>query len=309
MSPKKKASQKIKTAGIKAVASLAAPSDYQQLLAAIKSRIQTARVQAHLAANRELVRLYWDLGRLIVERQKIEGWGKAVIEKLSTDLSQEFPEMSGFTSRNLWLIRKFYLAHSEGLENLKQAVAELADSSAVPQPLAVVFETGSVLAQSARELLKQAVSEVEIGSCPEALLAIPWGHNIKLFQKLKDPVLRLWYAAQTSQHGWSRAVLVHQIESELHLRATSQSNNFAATLTDPQSDLARELIKDSFNLEFLDIRESIRERELEESLIANLRDFLLELGTDEGVPLAVAKRVFGEDPKAIIEELNQALIA
>ena len=80
-------------------------------------------------------------------------------------------------------------------------------------------------------------------------------------------------------HGWSRAVLVHQIESELHLRATSQSNNFAATLTDPQSDLARELIKDSFNLEFLDIRESIRERELEESLIANLRDFLLELGT------------------------------
>ncbi len=155
----------------------------------------------------------------------------------------------------------------------------MADNPASPEPQAVVSERGSILAQPAREVLKQAVSEFEIGSCPKALLAIPWGHNIKLFQKLKDPALRLWYAAKTSEHGWSRSVLVHQIESELHLRATSQDNNFAATLPDPQSDLARELIKDSFNLEFLDVRESIRERELEESLIANLRDFLLELGT------------------------------
>ena len=277
--PKKKITSGKQTSSAPSEASTPVPSDYPQLLSAIKLRIRTARVQAHLAANRELVHLYWDLGRLIVERQKIEGWGKAVIERLSSDLFQEFPEMSGFTSRNLWLIRKFYLAHSEGLENLKQAVAELAESPAVPQQPAVDFEIGSVLAQPVREILKQAVSEFEIGTCPDALLAIPWGHNIKLFQKLKDPALRLWYAAKTSEHGWSRAVLVHQIESELHLRASSQNNNFAATLPDPQSDLARELIKDSFNLEFLDVRESIRERELEDSLIANLRDFLLELGT------------------------------
>lgn len=153
---------------------------------------------------------------------------------------------------------------------LKQAVAELGEASATP---AIIRQ------QPVREVLRQAVAELERSQCPEPLLSIPWGHNLKLTEKLKDPALRLWYAAKTSEHGWSRAVLVHQIESELHLRATSQSNNFALTLPDPQSDLARELIKDSFTLEFLDVRESIRERELEDSLIANLRDFLLELGT------------------------------
>lgn len=247
------------------------PSDYPQLLAELKSRIQNARVQAHLAVNRELIRLYWDLGRMIVERQKIEGWGKAVIERLSTDLRTSFPEMTGLSARNLWDARKLFLTYHEGLVILQQAVAELPETSEdchLPN-----------LARPAREILRQAVAEIECSQCPEPLLSIPWGHNLKLIEKLKDPALRLWYAAQTAEHGWSRAVLVHQIESQLHLRATSQDNNFAATLPDPQSDLARELIKDSFNLEFLDVRESIRERELEESLIAKLRDFLLELGT------------------------------
>ena len=97
MPPKKKASRKTKPAVTKAAASLAAPGDYPQLLAALKSRIQIARVQAHLAVNRELIRLYWDLGRMIVERQKIEGWGKAVIERLSTDLRTAFPAMTGLS--------------------------------------------------------------------------------------------------------------------------------------------------------------------------------------------------------------------
>lgn len=124
----------------------------------------------------------------------------------------------------------------------------------------------------------QPVAQFQI-TLLHAVIALPWGHNIVLIEKLKDLQTRAFYAAQAVEHGWSRAVLVHQIESELHLRATSQSNNSDQTLPDPQSDLARELIKDSFNLEFLDVRDSIRERELEESLIAKLRDFLLELGT------------------------------
>lgn len=140
-------------------------------------------------------------------------------------------------------------------------------------------ETGSLLQQPVGEDLQQAAAELQYGDPPTQLLAIPRFHNVVLIEKLKDPEPRLWYAAQTAVHGWSRAVLVHQIESELHLRATSRDNNFAVTLPDPQSDLARELIKDSFNLEFLDVRESLRERELEDSLIANLRDFLLELGS------------------------------
>jgi predicted nuclease of restriction endonuclease-like (RecB) superfamily len=284
---KKKTARKTERALSETEGAISAPSDYPQLLAALKLRIQTARVQAHLAANRELVQLYWDLGRIIVEQQEIEGWGKSVIERISFDLVAEFPDMKGLSLSNLWRMRSFYLAHSQlsailaqpvrelegtapGGGNLAQPVRELGKASALP---------AGNLQQAVGEILKQAVAGLERSQCPEPLLSIPWGHNITLIEKLKDPALRLWYAAQTSEHGWSRAVLVHQIESELHLRATSQSNNFALTLPDPQSDLARELIKDSFNLEFLDVRESIRERELEESLITNLRDFLLELGT------------------------------
>ena len=199
------------------------PGDYPQLLSAIKSRIQTARVQAHLAANRELVRLYWDLGKLIVERQEIEGWGKAVVERLSADLCAAFPEMKGLSPRNLWLMRRFYLVYQQDLTILQQPAAELPCSPSKT-------ETGSILAQPAREFLQQAAADLQDGHPPQLLLAIPWFHNVVLIEKLKDPELRLWYASQTAEHGWSRAVLVHQIESELHLRATSQTNNFSLTV-------------------------------------------------------------------------------
>jgi len=244
------------------------PSSYPELLSAIKSRLSTARVKAHLAANRELIQLYWDLGQLIVQQQRQEGWGKAIVEKLSIDLRRDFPEMSGLTVSNLWNARKFFLAYGDPTD-LQQAVGD-------PDP---ARGSQANLQQPVGEILRQAVADLEAGQCPELLLTIPWGHNLKLTEKLKDPRLRLWYADQTTHHGWSRAVLVHQIESELHLRAESHNNNFPGTLPDTQSDLARELIKDSFNLEFLDVREDLRERELEDSLIANLRNFLLELGT------------------------------
>jgi predicted nuclease of restriction endonuclease-like (RecB) superfamily len=264
---KKKTAQKADYALSERDGTIPVPSDYPQLLSALKSRIQTARIQAHVAVNRELVRLYWDLGSMIVEKQEIEGWGKSVIERLSSDLRTAFPEMTGLSVSNLWNARKFYHVHCESIAILQQPVGELGEAPLV------------ILQQAVGEILRQAAAELECSQCPDPLLAIPWGHNITLIERVKDPGLRLWYAAQAAEHGWSRAVLVHQIETELHLRVTSEDNNFAITLPDPQSDLARELIKDSFNLEFLDVRESIRERELEESLIANLRDFLLELGT------------------------------
>ena len=265
--PKKTTEQNTEQKPTEAERSLV-PSDYQELLTAVKERIRAGRVRAHLAANQELVRLYWDLGKLIVERQESQGWGKAVVKRLSADLCADFSEMKGLSLSNLWRMRSFYLAYNQDLTILAQPARDL-DEEPLDSP---------ILAQPARELLQQAAADFRCGHPPQTLLEIPWFHNVVLIEKLKDPALRLWYAAQTAEHGWSRAVLVHQIESELHLRSTSQDNNFAATLPDPQSDLARELIKDSFNLEFLDIRDSILERELEEALIANLRDFLLELG-------------------------------
>jgi predicted nuclease of restriction endonuclease-like (RecB) superfamily len=218
MAKKMSALQKAKPSS-EGAAPLAVPNDYPGLLSALKSRIQTARVQAHLAVNRELIRLYWDIGRMIVGRQEIEGWGKAVVERLSTDLCTAFPEMKGLSLSNLWRMRSFFLAYSRLPEILAQAARELDEAS----------QTAEVLAQLARDsdvspILRQAVAEFEQGSVPEVLLAIPWFHNVVLVEKLKDSEIRLWYAAKAAEHAWSRAVLVHQIESDLHLRAATQSS-------------------------------------------------------------------------------------
>ncbi len=221
----------------------ALPASYGELLDELKQRIRTARVKAALSVNRELITLHWDIGRLIVTRQREEGWGRSVVERLSRDLRFEFPDLKGYSPQNLWNMRAFYLAWTEEVEELQQTVGEM-DGENFPQ---VVGE-------------------------------IPWGHSLQLISKLEHPLERLWYAQQTIEHGWSRAVLVHQIESDLYERQGKALTNFEQALPAPQSDLARELVKDPYNLEFLGIADEVSERELERSLLDHLKDFLLELG-------------------------------
>lgn len=219
------------------------PKGYWDLLEEIKRRISEARVRATLAVNRELVELYWNIGKLIIERQKHERWGSSVIERLSKDLRRSFPDVKGFSASNIWRMRAFYLAYAAQSENL---------------------------AQSARETPAEDL--------PQAVAEIPWGHNTVLVEKVKDPVARLWYAQQTIEHGWSRNVLVHQIESDLYHRQGRALTNFPQTLPAPQSDLAHELVKDPYNFDFLGLTDDISERQLEESLTDHLTRFLLELG-------------------------------
>ena len=203
---------------------------YGALLEDLKARIRTAQVRAALAVNRELVLLYWQIGREILARQREAGWGAKVVERLAVDLRREFPEMTGFSARNLKYMRAFAEAYP--------------DEPFVQQPVA----------------------------------QIPWGHNIALLDKVKEPAEREWYARKTIEHGWSRNVLVHQIESGLHRRQGQAVTNFERTLPAPQSDLACELIKDPYHFDFLQLGEEARERELERGLLLHLRDFLLELG-------------------------------
>jgi hypothetical protein len=149
------------------------------------------------------------VGRVIVERQDQEGWGKGVIDRLAADIIREFPSLQGFSSSNIWRMRAFYLAYTKEVANLAQPVRDLDDAN-LPQPAA----------------------------------EIPWGHNVILIEKIKDPLQRLWYAQKAIQQGWSRAVLVHQIELDLFRREGRAITNFEQTLPAPQSDLARQTLKD-----------------------------------------------------------------
>ncbi|HEX2951941.1 MAG TPA: PDDEXK nuclease domain-containing protein [Armatimonadota bacterium] len=203
---------------------------YEQFLREVKERIRAAQVRAALAVNSELVCLYWRIGNEILTRQQQLGWGTKVIERLSADLHRDFPDMKGFSPRNLAYMRDFAQAWPD--------------------------ET----------ILQQVVAK------------IPWGHNVRLLDAVKNPDERLWYARQTIEHGWSRNVLLHQIDTGLFQRQGHALTNFARTLPATQSDLADQVLKDPYNFDFLTLGADAQERDLEHGLVTHIRDFLLELG-------------------------------
>ena len=231
------------------------PKNYPQFLEDIKSRIRTAQIKAALSASREMIILYWDIGRSIIDRQTREGWGKSVVERLGVDLQKEFPGVGGFSVGNLWRMRALYISYTVDTGKLVQTARDLG---------------GPILAQLAREL--------DGSSLPSVLLQIPWFHNVILIEKIKDPLERLWYAHQTVENGWSRPVLVLQIESGLYERQGRAVTNFKRTLPTPQSDLAQETIKDPYTFDFLTIADGAHERQLEQGLLSHIQKFLLELG-------------------------------
>ena len=206
------------------------PEGYADWLADLKGRIHTAQQRATLAVNRELVLLYWQIGRDILARQAAQGWGAKVIERLAHDLRAAFPDMKGFSPRNLKYMRAFAQAWPEA-EFVQQAAAQM-----------------------------------------------PWGHNLVLLGRLNTPAERRWYAAKAIEHNWSRNVLNIQIETRLLERSGTAVTNFDANLPQPQSDLARESLKDPYRFDFLGLTDEAQEREIENSLVRHVTEFLLELG-------------------------------
>lgn len=203
---------------------------YDEFLHELKTRIRTAQIRASLSVNRELVLLYWQIGRDILIRQKQQGWGAKVIDRLSADLRNAFPDMKGFSPRNLKYMR---------------ALAE---------------------AWQDEPFVQQLVAQ------------IPWGHNVRILDYVKNAQERQWYIQKTIENGWSRDVLVLQIESCLYHRQGKAITNFAQTLPPLQSDLAQQLLKDPYNFDFLTLDSEAHERDLERGLIQHIREFLLELG-------------------------------
>lgn len=263
--------------------SFVAPT-YAAFLRGIKARIQSARTEAALAVNRELIALYWEIGRQIVAAQAHKGYGDRVVERLAVDLARAFPDLRGFTVSNLWRMRAVHLAYTEEVRKLAQPVRE--SRKRLPGVQATVARRGrkappAILAQAVREFPPGAtalLAALDGREPPPAILQIPWGHNVVLIQKLPHPALRLWYAEQSRRNGWSRAALELQIANGLHLRQGQAPNNFAATLPATAADQAAQVLKDPYTFDFLSLGPRARERDFESALLDNLTNFLLELG-------------------------------
>lgn len=206
------------------------PVDYKNLLAELKERITSERLRVTFAANAAMILLYWDIGQTILRRQKREGWGAKVIDRLSADLRKAFPNMHGLSPRNLKYMRKFAKAWPD--KTIVQA----------------------------------------------SLAQITWYHNVALLEKLDTQEARLWYAAQTLENGWSRNILVIQIESNLIGRRGKAVSNFNTVMPPADSDMAAQIFKDPYLFDFLGTADPRREREIEQALMDHIQRFLMELG-------------------------------
>lgn len=251
--------------------------EYQQFIEDLKSRVASARISAARSVSLELILLYWDIGRGIVEKQQVFGWGDAVVEMVAADLRRAFPQITGFSPRNVWDMRRLYATYtapeflaqavreidrSGGSQILRQPVAELGGDKKRPEAEAKLIESKVIV------FLQQLVAE------------IPWGQNLLILNKLATPAAHFFYLQATARFGWSRNVLLNQIKAGAYERSVTdkKTHNFPLALPENLAEQADEMMKSTYNLEFLGIRREVKERELEDRLISRLQAFLLELG-------------------------------
>ena len=254
-------------------------TSFTVLLADVKQRIQTAQTRAVLAVNSELVRLYWDIGRLIDLRQKKEGWGAGVIPRLASGLKNELPEVKGFSERNIGIMIAFYREYPEPDTILQHPVAKLRQHPEYQKITPILSQPAAKLGQLIICQEDTPIMPLAVAQLADVLLwDIPWGHHVLLMGKIKDIQTRLWYMEQTVANGWSRATLSVQIEKRAHKRHGAIISNFAQVLPPPQSDLVQQTLKDPYIFDFLTLEEPFHERELETHLVRDVQKFLLELG-------------------------------
>lgn len=207
-------------------------TDYSTFFETVKEQVYQSQYEALKQVNKQLIGLYWSIGKAIVEKQEQFGWGKSIVETLSNDLQKEFVGVKGFSSQNLWRMRKFY----------------------------DVYHTNEKLAPMVRE--------------------IGWSHNIQIFEKCKDDLEREFYIQMAKKYGWTKNVLIHQIEGKSYERFLLNQTNFDKALEEKYRHQAKLAVKDSYSFDFLGMSDDYGEREMELQLIKNIRSFLMEMGTD-----------------------------
>lgn len=242
--------------------------EYKQWIQSLSQRYRQSQIKAAVQVNREMLAYYWELGREIVLLDAEHRWGSGFMRILAQDLKQELPEATGLTRTNLYYCKKFYLLYNQEDIIVPQVGGKLpANSSSgfVPQ----------VEGQIEKAILPQVGAEI-----PALISAVPWGHHKYIMDKCPNDVNKaLFYVQQTVENGWSRAVLLNWMESNLYERQGKALTNFSATLPADTSDLAREITKDPYSFAFAGVTGKYNEKKMKEALLRNMTDFLVELGT------------------------------
>jgi predicted nuclease of restriction endonuclease-like (RecB) superfamily len=225
---------------------------YKQWLADLKNKIRSTQIKAAIAVNSLLIEFYWELGKMIAEKQT--EWGSKFLETLSTDLRKEFPEMQGFSVTNLKYCRLFYQYFTIG--------PQVGDLKISPQP--------------GDQNLTDISNETPISQQPVG--QIPWGHTKVIITQIKERAIGDFYVQQTLENNWNRDTLALQIKTDLYARKGKAISNFKHTLPIPQSELAEQTLKDPYVFDFMTLSAEVKERDIEKQLTQHITKFLLELG-------------------------------
>lgn len=235
-----------------------ASAEYVEWLSTLKQRYRQSQIKAVVRINQSMLEFYWSLGHDIVAIKAESKWGTGVLQQLSADLQQMFPNEKGFSYRNIRYIKQWYLFYYEEFTKWHQADAKLPNSK---------------MHQLGAKLLQQPAVEM-----PEDFALVPWKHHVAIISKSKSLDEALFYIDQVIAGNWSRSRLEDEIKSDLYARQGKAITNFSRTLELPQQQLAQEILKDPLDFNFLHLQKGYNERELEEALVTNITRFLLELG-------------------------------
>jgi len=217
---------------------------YSSFAKQIKELIYRRQYEAMKHVNTELIQLYWEIGTEIERKQREQGWGKSVVEFLAKELQKEFPGVQGFSSRNLWRMRTFYMEYSQ-TTILPPSVAE------IPKPIP-----------------------------PPSVAEISWSKNCAILEKCKDPLEREFYIKMTKCYGWTKNVLINNIENKAFEKYLLNQTNFDKTVPEKYRLQAKLAVKDDYNFDFMEMGLEHNETQLEAGIINNIRAFLIEMGGD-----------------------------
>ena len=248
--------------------------NYSTLLRQVKKRVALAQQRAIYAANEELLRMYWDLGKMLYAAKQAEGWGKGTLVRLSQDMKNEYPREKGFSVRNFQFMMQFFEEYNQDLTMVK----------VIAKPTVAQLQENSFLTDQPHNntITKPAVSQLPEYNFTLPIRHIHWTHNVILMQRVKDVKARYWYMVQCLTSHWSKDYLAEAIKLDLYGKHGALANNFDMTLPAPEAKGVKSLLKDPYIFDMLTFTDEYNERDVEIGLVKHVEQFLVEMGAGFG---------------------------